>query len=149
MAAITPAMLDEWIAAVAVDPAQPKAAARLAETTLAKAILAPSDVPWTFNLELPGPPPVVGDQGASMNCAIFTATAELSIRIGRTLGSGKAFDLSRPALYFYHVLESANCFLERMLDLADAPLASPKVQALLARSGPGGLHRTLAVAAAS
>ena len=61
--------------------------------------------------------------------------------IGRTLASGKALDFFRPAFYFYHVLESVNTFLERMLDLATAPLDSPKVQALLlSRSGPGGLH---------
>ena len=144
MAAITSAMLDAWAAAATTRPGHAIATARLAETSLVKAVIAPCDEPWTFDLELAGPPPSLGDQGDSSNCCLFAATAEISITLGRRFGD-KAFEISRPALFHCYVLETANCFLERMIDLADTPLDSLRLQTLLLRSGFAGMHRDMPI----
>ena len=113
--------------------------------SLVKAVITPYDQPWTFNVELAGPPPTIGDQGDSSNCCLFAASAELSIALGRRLGTATSFDISLPALFFHFVLESASCFLERMIALADTPLDSPRVDELLVRSGFVGMNRDMPV----
>lgn len=92
----------------------------------------PRRLPFSFSVDVWDEG--VTDQGESLRCWAFASLNVIRQNVKRALNLAEQnFELSQNFTYFYDQLEKSAGFLSDMIEMADLPLNSPKVQNRLRR----------------